>query len=61
MPRVMQWLTYLDPLRFYLIIIRYSFLKGGDWGVIWSQIFALVVLATIFLAVSVQRFHKSLD
>jgi ABC-2 type transport system permease protein len=61
MPRVMQWLTYLDPLRFYLIIIRYSFLKGGDWGVIWSQIFSLIVLATIFLAVSVQRFHKSLD
>jgi ABC-2 type transport system permease protein len=48
-------------LRFYLIIIRYSFLKGGDWGVIWSQIFSLIGLATIFLAVSVQRFHKSLD
>jgi ABC-2 type transport system permease protein len=61
MPRAMQWLTYLDPLRFYLIIIRSSFLKGGDWGVIWSQIFALMVLATALLAVSVQRFHKSLD
>jgi ABC-2 type transport system permease protein len=61
MPRAMQWFTYLDPLRFYLIIIRTSFLKGGDWGVIWSQIFALMVLATALLAISVQRFHKSLD
>ena len=61
MPRAMQWFTYLDPLRFYLIIIRSSFLKGGDWGVIWSQISALMVLATALLAISVQRFHKSLD
>jgi ABC-2 type transport system permease protein len=61
MPRAMQWLTYLDPLRFYLIIIRSSFLKGGDWGVIWSQILALMVLATALLTISVQRFHKSLD
>ncbi len=61
MPRAMQWFTYLDPLRFYLVIIRSSFLKGGDWGVMWSQIFALVVVATVLLAISVQRFHKSLD
>ncbi len=61
MPRAMQWFTYLDPLRFYLVIIRSSFLKGGDWGVMWSQIFALIVVATVLLAISVQRFHKSLD
>jgi ABC-2 type transport system permease protein len=61
MPRVMQWFTYLDPLRFYLVIIRISFLKGGNWEVIWSQIFALVMIAAALLSVSVQRFHKSLD
>jgi len=61
MPRAMQWFTYLDPLRFYLVIIRSSFLKGGDWGVMWSQIFALIVVATVLLTISVQRFRKSLD
>jgi ABC-2 type transport system permease protein len=61
MPRVMQWFTYLDPLRFYLVIIRISFLKGGNWEVIWSQIFALVMIAAALLSISVQRFHKSLD
>jgi ABC-2 type transport system permease protein len=61
MPRAMQWFTYLDPLRFYLIIIRNSFLKGGEWGVIWSQIFALTVIASVLLTISVQRFRKSLD
>ena len=61
MPRAMQWFTYLDPLRFYLVIIRDSFLKGGEWGVMWSQIGALMIIATVLLGISVQRFHKSLD
>ena len=61
MPWAMQYLTYLDPLRYYLVIIRDSFLKGGDWRVLGPQIGGLVVLATILLTISVQRFHKSLD
>ena len=30
MPIVVQWLTFLDPLRFFLVIIRGIFLKGVD-------------------------------
>ncbi len=29
MPQWIQWLTYLDPLRFFLVVIRDLFLKGG--------------------------------
>ena len=57
----LQYLTYLDPLRFYLVIIRDTFLKGSEARVLASQIFALVVLATIMLTISVRRFRKSLD
>lgn len=61
MPTFLQWLTLLDPLRFYLVIIRDSFLKGSDWHTLVPQIGALLVLATVLLTISVQRFHKSLD
>ncbi len=61
MPRVMQWMTYLDPLRYYLVIIRDSFLKGDGWNVLGPQMLGLVVIALALLAISVQRFHKSLD
>ena len=61
MPVTLQYLTYLDPLRFYLVIIRDTFLKGSEAGVLAPQIFALVVLATIMLSISVRYFHKSLD
>jgi len=61
MPVALQYLTYLDPLRFYLVIIRDTFLKGSEARVLAPQIFALVVLATIMLTISVRRFRKSLD
>ena len=61
MPAALQWLTLLDPLRFYLVIIRDSFLKGSDWRALAPQIGALMVLTTALLTISVQRFHKSLD
>ena len=61
MPVALQYFTYLDPLRFYLVIIRDSFLKGSEARVLAPQIFALVVLATVMLSISVTRFRKSLD
>lgn len=61
MPVALQYLTYLDPLRFYLVIIRDTFLKGSEARVLAPQIFALVVLATIMLSISGRYFHKSLD
>lgn len=61
MPPAMQWLTFIDPLRFYLVIIRDSFLKGADWAEMGPQMAALVILAVATLTISVQRFHKSLD
>jgi ABC-2 type transport system permease protein len=32
MPEGVQWLTWLDPLRYFLVIIRDLFLKGGGVG-----------------------------
>ena len=32
MPYALQWLTYLNPVRYYLIIIRGTFLKGVGLG-----------------------------
>jgi ABC-2 type transport system permease protein len=29
MPEVLQWLSWADPLRYYLVVIRDLFLKGG--------------------------------
>ncbi|MGB8278656.1 MAG: ABC transporter permease [Methylovirgula sp.] len=61
MPDALQWLTYLNPVRYYLIIIRGTFLKGVGVAVLWPEMLALALLATGLLTLCVLRFHKSLD
>lgn len=61
MPQVLQWLTFLNPLRYYLVIIRGTFLKGVGIDILWPQMLALTMIAFGLLTVSVLRFKKSLD
>ena len=61
MPVVVQWLTYLNPLRYFLVIIRGIFLKGVGLDVLWSQFVALTVLGIVVFAGAVGRFRKRLD
>ena len=61
MPGALQWLTYLDPVRYYLVIIRGTFLKGVGMAVLWPQMLALTVLSAALLTACILRFRKSLD
>ncbi len=58
MPEPAQWLTYLNPLRYFLVIIRDIFLKGSGWEILWPQFAALAVLGTALLLISSLRFKK---
>ncbi len=61
MPDALQWFTYINPLRYYLVVIRGTFLKGVGLDVLWPDLSAMAVLATALLTVSILRFRKSLD
>ncbi|AOJ04677.1 MULTISPECIES: ABC transporter permease [Burkholderia] len=61
MPRVLQWLTYLNPLRYFLVVMRGAFLSGAGLAVLWPQLAAMAFLGAAMLALSVLRFRKSLD
>ena len=61
MPRVLQWLTYLNPLRYFLVVLRAVFLKGVGFESLWPQFGAMALLALAMLTASVLRFRKSLD
>ena len=60
MPDMVQGITYLNPLRYFLIIIRGIFLKGVGVGILWPQILALLVLGSLVLTMAVKRFRKNL-
>jgi ABC-2 type transport system permease protein len=61
MPEWLQWLTYLDPLRYFLVVLRGVYLKGVGLDVLWPQMAAMAVIGVAMLTVSVLRFQKSLD
>lgn len=61
MPQVLQWFTQINPLRFYLVIIRGTFLKGVGLDVLWPQLAAMAAIAAVLLTASILRFRKSLE
>ena len=61
MPLVLQWVTLADPLRYYLVVLRGTFLKGIGMDVLWPQFAGMAIFATIMLAASSMRFRKTLD
>ncbi len=60
MPVVVQWLTYLNPLRYFLVVLRGIFLKGIGPSVLWPQMLALTVMGLVTLWLATRRFHKTL-
>lgn len=60
MPEMVQWMTYFNPLRYFLIIIRGIFLKGVGPEVLWPQMAALAVLGVTMLWFAARRFQKTL-
>jgi ABC-2 type transport system permease protein len=61
MPEVLQWFTYVNPLRYFLVVIRGTFLKGVGVEVLWPDLLAMAIIAATLLTVSTLRFRKSLE
>ena len=61
MPSVLQWISYLFPLRYYLVIIRALMLKGSELQFIWQDSLALLVFGIAIMSLAALRFRKSLD
>ena len=58
MPRVIQWVTTLIPLRYFLVIVRGIFLKGVTFRVLWPQFLALALWGITVLSLAAFRSHK---
>lgn len=61
MPDPVQYLTYLNPIRYYLEIVRGIFLKGTGISFLWPQMAALLVFGMAMVVLSSIRFRKRLD
>src|SRR5262249_14248628 len=58
MPKVIQYVTYLIPLRYFLLIVRAIFLKGIGLDLLWPQAAGMAAGGLIVLALAVMRSRK---
>ena len=61
MPQWLQKLTYLNPLRYFLVVVRGVYLKGVGLDILWPQLAGMATLAVAVLTLSIIRFHKAMD
>jgi ABC-2 type transport system permease protein len=61
MPQWLQYLTYLSPLRYFLVVLRGTYLKGVGMEILWPQMLAMAALGISLLLIAILRFHKALD
>ena len=61
MPWYLQAVSYVIPLRYFLIITRGIMLKGVAIDVLWNQVVALGIFAIIIMGSAALRFRKRLD
>jgi ABC-2 type transport system permease protein len=61
MPRFIQAITYLIPVRYYLVIVRGMFMKGIGLEYLWVEVWPLLLFAFIAISLSVLRFRGKLE
>ncbi|MBI5570060.1 MAG: ABC transporter permease [Desulfomonile tiedjei] len=61
MPDVVQYLTYLNPLRYFIVIVRGVFLKGTGWEILWPQVIPIVVMGVFYIALAARLLQKRAD
>lgn len=61
MPKWLYWITYVNPLRYYAILIRNILLKGGAPTLFWPNVGALAALALVSLILAWKSFSPTLN
>lgn len=61
MPLVIRYLSWLNPLRHYITIVRSLLLRGVGLGVLWPHVLALLVFVILLLSISIYRFRRQLS
>jgi ABC-2 type transport system permease protein len=61
MPLILRWISYIIPLRYYLVIIRALLIKGVGMAAIWQEVLALALFGLVIMTAAILRFRKRLD
>ena len=60
MPKILQWLCYIVPPKYFIVIIRNVMLKGADFLAVWKETLVLAGMLAVFIGISAMRFKVRL-
>ena len=61
MPVVLQGITYLLPARYFVTILKSSFLTGVVWPLFWPNLLALFIMGLVFMILVVRKSKRSVE
>jgi ABC-2 type transport system permease protein len=61
MPEPVQLVTYLNPMRYFITVLRSVFLKGVGITVLWPELLSMTLLGVSLFTLSVKRYSKRMD
>ncbi|HNX22806.1 MAG TPA: ABC transporter permease [Spirochaetota bacterium] len=61
MPEIFQYITFLNPMRYFMTIIRGIFLKGVGFTVLWTELLSLAILGSVLISLSIRRFNRRFE
>ncbi|QQS35262.1 MAG: ABC transporter permease [Ignavibacteriales bacterium] len=61
MPEILQYISYIIPLKYFFIIIRGVILKGLGFADLWFEALMLLLMGISILILSASRFQKKLE
>jgi len=61
MPEIVQYITYLNPLRYFITIVRGVFLKGVGLEVLWPQVLPIILMGIFAIGVASRLFKRRAD
>lgn len=61
MPWIIQYVTYLNPLRYFITIVRGVFLKGVGPEVLWPQLIPILIMAFFYIGLAAALLKRRID
>jgi ABC-2 type transport system permease protein len=56
MPPILQWLSYIVPAKYFIIIVKSIMLKGTGMAFLWKETLVLFGMLLFFIANSARKF-----
>jgi ABC-2 type transport system permease protein len=61
MPAILQWLSYVMPPRWFIVIIKNIMIKGTGFAFVWKETLVLTGMTVFFILLSLKNFKIRLS